>query len=189
MQLSREELVKAYRAMATIRRFEERVQEEFSKGGIPGFVHLYAGEEASAVGVCSHLRDEDYIASTHRGHGHSIAKGCDPVLMMQELFAKKGRAVRRQGRLDAHRRSRPRHARRQRHRRRRTAAGGRRRTQRQDLGPRHRRGLVHRRWRLEPRNHFRGDEHGGGAETAGDLRLRKQPVWRGNRVRLRRRQP
>ncbi|MGA8760962.1 MAG: thiamine pyrophosphate-dependent dehydrogenase E1 component subunit alpha [Stellaceae bacterium] len=88
MQLSREELLKAYRAMATIRRFEERVQEEFSKGGIPGFVHLYAGEEASAVGVCSHLRDDDYIASTHRGHGHSIAKGCDPVLMMQELFAK-----------------------------------------------------------------------------------------------------
>jgi TPP-dependent pyruvate/acetoin dehydrogenase alpha subunit len=90
VQLSREELLKAYRAMATIRRFEERVQEEFSKGGIPGFVHLYAGEEASAVGVCSHLSDDDYIASTHRGHGHSIAKGCDPVLMMQELFAKKG---------------------------------------------------------------------------------------------------
>jgi acetoin:2,6-dichlorophenolindophenol oxidoreductase subunit alpha len=89
VQLSREELLKAYRAMATIRRFEERVQEEFSKGGIPGFVHLYAGEEASAVGVCSHLRDADYIASTHRGHGHSIAKGCDPVAMMQELFAKK----------------------------------------------------------------------------------------------------
>ena len=55
MQLSREEMLNAYRAMATIRRFEERVQEEFSKGGIPGFVHLYAGEEASAVGVCSHL--------------------------------------------------------------------------------------------------------------------------------------
>jgi pyruvate dehydrogenase E1 component alpha subunit len=90
VQLSREDLQKAYRAMATIRRFEERVQEEFSKGGIPGFVHLYAGEEACAVGVCSHLRDDDYIASTHRGHGHSIAKGCDPVLMMQELFAKKG---------------------------------------------------------------------------------------------------
>ena len=85
MQLSREELLKAYRDMATIRRFEERVQEEFSKGGIPGFVHLYAGEEASAVGVCSHLGPQDYIASTHRGHGHSIAKGCDPALMMQEL--------------------------------------------------------------------------------------------------------
>ena len=89
MQLSRDELIKAYRDMVTIRRFEERVQEEFSKGGIPGFVHLYAGEEASAVGVCSHLGPRDYIASTHRGHGHSIAKGCDPSLMMQELFAKK----------------------------------------------------------------------------------------------------
>jgi pyruvate dehydrogenase E1 component alpha subunit len=90
VQLSREELLEAYRAMATIRRFEERVQEEFSKGGIPGFVHLYAGEEAAAVGVCSHLGDTDYIASTHRGHGHSIAKGCDPFMMMQELYARKG---------------------------------------------------------------------------------------------------
>ncbi|MGH7065087.1 MAG: thiamine pyrophosphate-dependent enzyme, partial [Stellaceae bacterium] len=90
MQLSREELLKAYRAMATIRRFEERVQEEFSKGGIPGFVHLYAGEEASATGMCMHLGPKDYIASTHRGHGHSIAKGCDVEGMMQELFAKKG---------------------------------------------------------------------------------------------------
>src|SRR4051794_8263674 len=74
--------------MVTIRRFEERVQEEFSKGGIPGFVHLYAGEEASAVGMCLHLGPKDYIASTHRGHGHSIAKGCDVVGMMCELFAK-----------------------------------------------------------------------------------------------------
>ena len=90
MQLSHEALVKAYRDMATIRRFEERVQEEFSKGGIPGFVHLYAGQEASAVGVCSHLGPRDYIASTHRGHGHSIAKGCDVTGMMMELFAKQG---------------------------------------------------------------------------------------------------
>ena len=89
MQLSREELLKAYRDMATIRQFEERVQDEFSKGGIPGFVHLYAGEEASAVGVCMHLGPQDQVASTHRGHGHSIAKGCDPALMMQELFARK----------------------------------------------------------------------------------------------------
>src|SRR6266581_5718138 len=90
MQLSREELIRAYRSMATIRRFEERVQEEFSKGGIPGFVHLYAGEEASAVGMCMHLGPKDYIASTHRGHGHSIAKGCDVIGMMQELFGKAG---------------------------------------------------------------------------------------------------
>src|SRR5438094_7855716 len=90
MQLSREELLRAYRSMVTIRRFEERVQEEFSKGGIPGFVHLYAGEEASAVGVCQHVGPKDYIASTHRGHGHSIAKGCDVVGMMHELFGKAG---------------------------------------------------------------------------------------------------
>ncbi len=88
MQLSREELIRAYRDMVTIRRFEERVQEEFSKGGIPGFVHLYAGEEASAVGVCTHLGPKDYIASTHRGHGHSIAKGCDVVGMMCELYGR-----------------------------------------------------------------------------------------------------
>src|SRR5437588_6688413 len=88
MQLSREELIRAYRDMMTIRRFEERVQDEFSKGGIPGFLHLYAGEEASAVGVCTHLGPKDYIASTHRGHGHSIAKGCDVVGMMCELFAR-----------------------------------------------------------------------------------------------------
>jgi acetoin:2,6-dichlorophenolindophenol oxidoreductase subunit alpha len=88
MQLSREELLRAWRDMMTIRRFEERVQEEFSKGSIPGFVHLYAGEEASAVGMCMHLGPKDYIASTHRGHGHSIAKGCDVVGMMSELFAR-----------------------------------------------------------------------------------------------------
>src|ERR1700731_5232604 len=88
VQLSRDELIKAYRDMATIRRFEERVQEEFSKGSIPGFVPLYAGEEASAVGMCSHLGPKDYIASTHGGHGHSIAKGCDVVGMMCELFAR-----------------------------------------------------------------------------------------------------
>jgi acetoin:2,6-dichlorophenolindophenol oxidoreductase subunit alpha len=88
MQLSHEDLLKTYRDMVTIRRFEERVQEEFSKGGIPGFVHLYAGQEASAVGVCSHLGPKDYIASTHRGHGHSIAKGCNVTGMMLELFAK-----------------------------------------------------------------------------------------------------
>src|SRR3989442_13687276 len=97
MQLSREELIRAYRSMATIRRFEERVQEEFSKGGIPGFVHLYAGQEASAVGVGQHLGPKDYIASTHRGHGHSIAKGCDGAGMMQELFGKEGGLCGRKG--------------------------------------------------------------------------------------------
>jgi acetoin:2,6-dichlorophenolindophenol oxidoreductase subunit alpha len=89
VQLSREELLKAYRQMRLIREFEDTVHEEFSAGNIPGFVHLYAGEEASGVGVCLHLNDQDCIASTHRGHGHCIAKGCDPKAMMAEIFGRK----------------------------------------------------------------------------------------------------
>jgi acetoin:2,6-dichlorophenolindophenol oxidoreductase subunit alpha len=89
VQLSREDLLKAYHQMRTIREFEERVHEEFSAGNIPGFVHLYAGEEASGVGFCMHLTDVDRIASTHRGHGHSIAKGCDVRAMMFEIFGRK----------------------------------------------------------------------------------------------------
>jgi acetoin:2,6-dichlorophenolindophenol oxidoreductase subunit alpha len=88
MQFTREQLLAAYRTMRTIRAFEDRVHEEFSAGGIPGFVHLYAGEEASAVGVCTHLDHRDHIASTHRGHGHCIAKGCDVGAMMSEIFGK-----------------------------------------------------------------------------------------------------
>jgi pyruvate dehydrogenase E1 component alpha subunit len=88
MQLNREQLLAAYRMMRTIRDFEERVHQEFSAGGIPGFVHLYAGEEASAVGVCMHLDERDKIASTHRGHGHCIAKGCDVDGMMAEIFGR-----------------------------------------------------------------------------------------------------
>ena len=73
-ELTPDALLDAYRTMRTIRDFEERVHEEFATGDIPGFVHLYAGEEASATGVCSHLDLRDAIASTHRGHGHCIAK-------------------------------------------------------------------------------------------------------------------
>jgi len=89
MQLSRDDLIKAYRRMRMIREFEDAVHDEFSAGNIPGFVHLYAGEEASGVGVCMHLKDIDRIASTHRGHGHCIAKGCDERGMMLEIFGKK----------------------------------------------------------------------------------------------------
>ncbi len=88
MQLSREDLLKAYRDMRLIREFEERVHEEFAAGGIPGFVHLYAGEEASAVGFCLDLTAVDHVASTHRGHGHSLAKGCDVKGMMGEIFGR-----------------------------------------------------------------------------------------------------
>jgi len=89
VQLAREDLLEAYRRMRMIREFEDAVYEEFSAGGIPGFVHLYAGEEASAIGACMHLDDRDHIASTHRGHGHCIAKGCDEQAMMAEIFGKK----------------------------------------------------------------------------------------------------
>ena len=84
-----ETLARAYRTMRTIRAFEDRVHEEFTSGDIPGFVHLYAGEEASATGVCLHLDDRDAIASTHRGHGHCIAKGVDPVAMMAEVYGRR----------------------------------------------------------------------------------------------------
>ena len=86
MQLSREALLRAYRQMKTIRMFEERLHDEIALGEIAGFTHLYAGQEACAVGVCEHLGPTDYIISTHRGHGHCIAKGCDVVAMMKEIY-------------------------------------------------------------------------------------------------------
>ncbi len=88
-QLSRDKLLDAYRLMRTIREFEERLHVEFATGEIPGFVHLYAGEEASAVGTMLHLGLEDYVATTHRGHGHCIAKGVDVHGMMAEIYGKK----------------------------------------------------------------------------------------------------
>ncbi|HDQ4464953.1 TPA: thiamine pyrophosphate-dependent dehydrogenase E1 component subunit alpha [Pseudomonas aeruginosa] len=87
--LSTDQLLHAYRVMRTIRAFEERLHVEFATGEIPGFVHLYAGEEASAAGVMAHLRDDDCIASTHRGHGHCIAKDVDVHGMMAEIYGKK----------------------------------------------------------------------------------------------------
>jgi pyruvate dehydrogenase E1 component alpha subunit len=78
-----------YRNMVTIRNFELKVGELFAAGRIPGFVHLYLGEEAIAVGVCANLDSRDFITSTHRGHGHLISKGGDIKLMMAELFGKK----------------------------------------------------------------------------------------------------
>ena len=84
-----EKLLDIYRQMRTIRAFEERIHREVADATVPGFVHLYAGEEASAVGVCAHLGSRDYIGSTHRGHGHCIAKGCSVKDMMMEIYAKK----------------------------------------------------------------------------------------------------
>jgi len=90
MQLDTDLLERAYRRMKTIREFEERLHIEIGKGEIPGFTHLYAGQEACAVGVCETLTDVDKIISTHRGHGHCIAKGCDVEAMMKEIYGRDG---------------------------------------------------------------------------------------------------
>jgi acetoin:2,6-dichlorophenolindophenol oxidoreductase subunit alpha len=95
--LAKQDLVKAYRTMRTIREFEERVHVEFAKGDIPGFVHLYAGEEACATGIIMHLSDIDRIASTHRGHGHCIAKGVDVGAMMAEIYGRASGSCRGKG--------------------------------------------------------------------------------------------
>src|SRR3979490_55244 len=89
VNLGRERLLRAYRPMKLIREFEERLHVEIATGEIPGFTHLYAGQEAVAVGVCEQLTEADYIVSTHRGHGHCIAKGCDVGAMMKEIYGRK----------------------------------------------------------------------------------------------------
>ena len=84
----REALLAGLAMMVRIRSFEDRVQREFARGDMPGFVHTYHGAEAVAAGVCAHLDDEDLITSTHRGHGHCIAKGCDLDGMVAELYGR-----------------------------------------------------------------------------------------------------
>jgi len=79
----------ALRRMLLIRESEQNAKDHFADGNIPGFVHLYIGEEAVGVGACAALDPDDWIASTHRGHGHCIAKGLDPKLMWAELYGKR----------------------------------------------------------------------------------------------------
>jgi acetoin:2,6-dichlorophenolindophenol oxidoreductase subunit alpha len=88
MALTPQQLLEMYRQMRTIREFDARAVEEFHAGNIPGGVHTYIGQEAVAVGVCAALRRDDKIVSTHRGHGHTIAKGADIKPMMAELFGR-----------------------------------------------------------------------------------------------------
>lgn len=88
MVLAKEKMLDAYRRMRRIRVFEEKLAELVTAGKLAGFLHLYAGEEAVAVGVCEHLNDSDVVCSTHRGHGHCIAKGVDMRGMMAELFGR-----------------------------------------------------------------------------------------------------
>jgi len=88
MGLKKDQLLEMYRKMVRIRDFENKLVAMFAEGTMPGLAHLYAGEEAVAVGACSALNADDYITSTHRGHGHLIAKGGRTDLMMTELFGR-----------------------------------------------------------------------------------------------------
>src|SRR5271156_1477905 len=81
--------LRMYRTMVTIRLFEERVNDLYTRAIMPGLAHLYIGEEAVAVGICEALRADDYITSTHRGHGHCLAKGATPDRMFAELLGKR----------------------------------------------------------------------------------------------------
>lgn len=89
MDIDKDKLIEMYRVMVRIRTFEERVAQEFASGAVPGAAHLYSGEEAVATGACANLRPDDYITSTHRGHGHLLAKGGRADKMMAEIFGKK----------------------------------------------------------------------------------------------------
>jgi pyruvate dehydrogenase E1 component alpha subunit len=89
MKLSKEKLLSFYRSMQTIRLFESRISDLYARGTVPGLAHLYIGEEAVAAGVCGALRPDDFITSTHRGHGHVIAKGAELNPMMAELFGRR----------------------------------------------------------------------------------------------------
>jgi len=86
---SKEKLLEMYRKMLEIRQFEEKVYELYGQNLVPGTIHLYVGQEAVAVGVCTNLRKEDYVVSAHRGHGHCIAKGADLKRVMAEILGKK----------------------------------------------------------------------------------------------------
>ena len=86
--LSSEAMVGLYRSMVLLRKFELAAQVACRTGETPGFLHLYVGQEATATGVCAHLQPTDWITSTHRGHGHALAKGMDPRVLMAELYGK-----------------------------------------------------------------------------------------------------
>jgi len=85
-RLSKDTILTLYRSMIQIREFELKAREIFRSGQMPGFIHVYVGEEAVATGVCAMLRENDYVASTHRGHGHALAKGIPPRSVMAELM-------------------------------------------------------------------------------------------------------
>ena len=171
--LSRDQALHFYRQMLKIRLFEEQVNQLYLGAKMPGLAHLYIGQEAVAVGVCEALRRDDYITSTHRGHGHCLAKGASVDKMFAELLGKAAGLLPRQGRLHAHRRSGYRQSRSERYRRRQRGhrhwcghVG-------EDAWQRSSSSLFFRRGRAGARAALRSDEHGFALEATGHLRLRE----------------
>src|SRR3954447_18130150 len=91
--LSAEELIRLFERMTLLRRFEAAAHVACRKGETPGFLHLYIGEEGGAPGGCAHLGRSDWITSTHRGHGHALAKGVSPRSLMAELYGRRDGSV------------------------------------------------------------------------------------------------
>ena len=177
---SKDELLRFYREMLLIRRFEEKAGQLYGMGLIGGFCHLYIGQEAVVVGLESTAKDGDQRVTTYRDHGHMLACGMDPKGVMAELTGRVGRLLQGQGRLDAHVLEGEGLLRRPRHRRGQRA--DRRRPRLRQQVPRQRQRRLHllRRRRGEPGAGLRDLQHGEPLEAAGDLRHREQPVRDGH---------
>ena len=175
-----------YRQMLTIRQFEEQVNDLYKTARMPGLAHLYSGEEAVAVGVCAALRRDDYITSTHRGHGHCLAKGAAIDRMFAELLGKEAGYCRGKGGSHAHRRPDTGNLGAN------AIVGGSAGIAtgaallQQDARQRPGGGLLLRRWRAGQGAALRGHEHGRAVEAARDLRLREQPLRRVHPLHARR---
>ena len=172
------DLLEMHRRMLVIRGFEERVAALYRDGEVPGFVHLSIGQEASAVGACWPLGPADVITSTHRGHGHCLAKGLDPLGMFAELMGKDAGTNRGRGGSMHIADPGDRHLRRQRDRGCRPADRGGRGDRGTTATRRHRRGRVLRRRRGRARHLPRSDQPRRGLAAAGDLLLREQRLRR-----------
>jgi len=157
--LSKDQLLRMYRRMYSIREFEEHANDLYLRALMPGLTHLYEGEEAVAVGICEALRPDDYITSTHRGHGHCLAKGAKPDRMFAELLGKEAGYCRGKGgsmRGDCHRRG----------------------VFRQEARQWQNLRLFLWRGRARPGGALRSHEYGAALEATRGLRLREQYVQR-----------
>ncbi len=180
--LSREHMLDLLKQMIRIRRFEDKCAELYTQEKIRGFLHLYDGEEAVAVGVIPVLEKRDRIVATYREHGHALVRGVPMTAVLAEMYGKQEGCSRgRGGSMHLFDRGHQ-FLWRQRHRRRRSAAGGRARARRSHAGRRHRHGLLLRRRRRRRRRISRKLESGRAVGAAGAVRVREQSLRHGNGI-------